>query len=112
MAREIESWVRHRPPAPRKVGRPEEAERPAPRRARTRVDCLRWAWKESTAALSSALSEDEEDMMRDLDDLMVLRTPLILASRKNGRRVWDIRESVEESLLLIPPLVSRQSSSV
>jgi len=38
------------PPAPRKVGRPEEAERPAPRRARMRVEDWRCWWKESRSA--------------------------------------------------------------
>ena len=46
MAREVASWVRQRPPAPRKVGRPEEAERPAPRRARMRGEDWRAVWKE------------------------------------------------------------------
>lgn len=32
------------------VGSPEEADRPAPRRARIRVEELRWARKEATAA--------------------------------------------------------------
>ena len=38
--------MRQKPPAPRKVGRPEAAERPAPQRARMRVDFSRWAVKE------------------------------------------------------------------
>lgn len=46
MAREVDSCVRQRPPAPRKVGRPEEAERPAPQRARTRLEVLMALWKE------------------------------------------------------------------
>jgi hypothetical protein len=46
---EVAEWVRQRPPAPRKVGRPEEALRPAPRRARIRVEEERCARKEATA---------------------------------------------------------------
>lgn len=43
----MESWVRQSPPAPRKVGRPEEAERPAPQRARILLEVLRVSWKEA-----------------------------------------------------------------
>lgn len=33
------------------MGRPEEADKPAPRRARTFVDFERWAWNDSISAL-------------------------------------------------------------
>lgn len=45
VAREVASLARQMPPAPRKVGRPEEAERPAPRRARMRLEERRWEVK-------------------------------------------------------------------
>ena len=54
------SWVRHMPPAPRKVGRPDEAERPAPRRARMRVDDCRCLWKESRSAWGIEVGGAEE----------------------------------------------------
>lgn len=38
------------------LGRPEDALRPAPSRARTRDDFLRWAWKDSRSSLLIAVS--------------------------------------------------------
>jgi hypothetical protein len=42
-------WVRHIPPAPRKVAIPEEADRPAPHTARMRRDACKCATKVSTS---------------------------------------------------------------
>ena len=42
--------MRQRPPAPRKVGSPDEADKPAPRRARIRFEERREEWKESISA--------------------------------------------------------------
>jgi hypothetical protein len=39
------SWVLHKPPVPRKVGSPEEADRPAPSKAKLRFDDCRCAVK-------------------------------------------------------------------
>jgi len=47
VASDIALWLLHRPPAPRNVGKPEEAERPAPRRARMCLEDLRCEVKES-----------------------------------------------------------------
>ena len=49
--------VRHSPPAPLNVGRPDEADRPAPRRARTRLDFRKYSWKD----LIPSPSEDVRD---------------------------------------------------
>lgn len=53
----MELCVRHRPPAPLNVGRPDEADRPAPSRARTRLDLVRCSWKD----LMSSPSKDAGD---------------------------------------------------
>jgi len=55
------------------VGRPEEAERPAPRSARTRVDFARWAWKDRRSSGSMEfVVEDEEAIVRSLEVVIVL----------------------------------------
>jgi hypothetical protein len=45
VASDVASCVLHKPPAPLNVGRPEEADSPAPKRARIRVDSARCCWK-------------------------------------------------------------------
>lgn len=55
VARLVASWVLQSPPAPLNVGSPELADRPAPRRARIRVDWFRWAWKLSRSSLGTTL---------------------------------------------------------
>lgn len=46
----VASWVRQRPPAPRNVGSPDEAESPAPSKARMRFEERRASWKEARSA--------------------------------------------------------------
>ena len=55
MASDVASCVLHKPPAPLNVGRPEEADSPAPKRARIRVDLARWCWKLSRSFGGTAL---------------------------------------------------------
>lgn len=53
------SWLRHRPPAPLKVARPLEADRPAPQRARTLFDVFKYSWK----ALKSSFKFEADTMV-------------------------------------------------
>ena len=43
----VASWLRHRPPAPRKVGRPDAADSPAPHKAMMRRLPTSFWWKAS-----------------------------------------------------------------
>jgi hypothetical protein len=57
------------PPAPRKVGSPEEADSPAPRRARIRVDLFRCCWKLSRSFCGTTLGlAAEEAILRMMVD--------------------------------------------
>lgn len=51
MANEVGSWLRQSPPVPRKVGRPDATDRPAPQRARILLLVLRRSWTCSTDVL-------------------------------------------------------------
>jgi hypothetical protein len=59
-------WPRHKAPGPRKVGIPDAAERPAPHRARIRLDLYRCLPKElisSSVAKEYCGSDTEEDIL-------------------------------------------------
>lgn len=88
MAREVASCVRQRPPAPRKVGRPEDAERPAPQSARTRFEDLSVSWKEAMSPLATVKEGFEAAIVLMFDFAMERESCL-------SGRLQDIGEVVE-----------------
>jgi len=77
----VASWVRQRPPAPRKVGKPELAESPAPKRATMRRDLRRWAWKSSSMA-DLALGSDTVEAI--LVEVCFLRCWRVMLARRES----------------------------
>lgn len=67
--------MRHKPPAPRKVGRPEAADRPAPHRARMRLDAWRCFEKDSRSAGGIAVVDIFDRFRGNCLPLMVVMAP-------------------------------------
>lgn len=90
MARSVELCVRHSPPAPRNVGRPDEADRPAPSRARTRLDFVKCSWKDLMSSSFKDVGDAGEcvivDSFRRRETVRKIVVSLV-ADRLEGRQL-------------------------
>jgi hypothetical protein len=82
--------VRHRPPAPRNVGSPDDADSPAPRSASILVDLFKCSWKVSRSLWGTRLGRAAvEAMLRGRDDT---RGMMLVATEQASGPLCEVRE--------------------